>query len=59
MDSDVGPLHFYRVPWRRDTVRQVMETFEEARRKLERLETKTKAQEPGEQGMALLMTLPV
>lgn len=57
---DVGRVYSYHVPWRRDTVQQVQEIFDEARRKLERLEAKTKAQlEPGEEVMALLTTLPV
>ena len=37
-----------------------MEIFEEAKRKLERLEAKARAQgEPGDEIMALLTTLPV
>ncbi|OGS60213.1 MAG: hypothetical protein A3K59_03260 [Euryarchaeota archaeon RBG_19FT_COMBO_69_17] len=60
VDFDVGRLYFYHVPWRRDAIQQVQEIFEEARRKLERLEAKTRAQaEPGEEVMALLTTLPV
>ncbi len=60
VDFDVGRVYFYHVPWRRDTIQQVQEIFEEARRKLERLETKTKAQTvAGEEVMALLTTLPV
>ena len=60
VDFDVGRLYFYHVPWRRDTVQQVMEIFEDARRKLERLEAKARAQgEMGAEVMALLTTLPV
>lgn len=60
VDFEVGRLYFYRVPWRKDAVQQVQEIFEETRRKLERLEAKTKAQAvPGEEVMALLTTLPV
>ncbi len=60
VDFEVGRLSFYHVPWRRDTVQQVMEIFEEAKRKLERLEAKARARgEPGDEVMALLTTLPV
>lgn len=60
VDFDVGRLYFYHIPWRRDTVQQVMEIFEDAKRKLERLEAKARAQpEPGDEIMALLTTLPV
>jgi DNA-binding transcriptional ArsR family regulator len=60
VDFDVGRLYFYHVPWRRDTVQQVMEIFEEAKRKLERLEAKARARsEGGDEIMALLTTLPV
>ncbi len=60
VDFEVGRLSFYHVPWRRDTVQQVMEIFEEAKRKLERLEAKARARgEPGDDIMALLTTLPV
>ena len=59
VDFEVGRLYFYHVPWRKDTVQQVMEIFEEAKRKLERLEAKSRAQgEPGDEVMALLTTLP-
>ncbi len=60
VDFEVGRLYFYHIPWRRDTVQQVMEIFEEAKHKLERLEEKARAQgEPGDEIMALLTTLPV
>jgi DNA-binding transcriptional ArsR family regulator len=60
VDFEVGRLYFYHIPWRRDTIQQVMEIFEEAKRKLERLEAKARAQgEPGDELMALLTTLPV
>ncbi len=60
VDFEVGRLYFYHIPWRRDTVQQVMEIFEEAKRKLERLEAKARAAgEPGDEIMALLTTLPV
>jgi len=60
VDFEVGRLYFYHVPWRKDTVQQVMEVFEEAKRKLERLEAKARAQgEAGDEVMALLTTLPV
>lgn len=60
VDFEVGRLYFYHVPWRKDTVQQVMEVFEEAKRKLERLEEKARAQgEAGDEVMALLTTLPV
>lgn len=60
VDFDVGRLYFYHIPWRRDTVQQVMEIFDDAKRKLERLEAKARAQsEPGDEVMALLTTLPV
>jgi len=60
VDFEVGRLHFYSLPWRRDTIQQVMEIFDEAKRKLERLEAKAKAQgETSERVLALLTTLPV
>ena len=60
VDFEVGRLYFYHVPWRKDTVQQVVEIFEEAKRKLERLEAKSRAQgEAGDEVMALLTTLPV
>jgi len=60
VDFEVGRLYFYHVPWRKDTIQQVMEIFEEAKHKLERLEAKARAQgEPGDEIMALLTTLPV
>ncbi len=60
VDFEVGRLYFYHIPWRRDTVQQVMEIFEETKRKLERLEAKARVQgEPGDEVMALLTTLPV
>jgi DNA-binding transcriptional ArsR family regulator len=60
VDFEVGRLYFYHIPWRRDTIQQVMEIFEEAKHKLERLEAKARAQaEPGDEVMALLTTLPV
>lgn len=60
VDFEVGRLYFYHVPWRKDTVQQVMEIFEEAKRKLERLEAKARAQgETTDEVMALLTTLPV
>jgi len=60
VDFEVGRLYFYHIPWRRDTVQQVMEIFEEAKRKLERLEAKARSQgEAGDEVMALLTTLPV
>ncbi len=60
VEFEVGRLYFYHIPWRRDSVQQVMEIFEEAKRKLERLEAKARAQgEPGDEIMALLTTLPV
>ncbi len=59
VDFEVGRLSFYHIPWRRDTIQQVMEIFEDAKRKLERLESKARAQgEPGDEVMALLTTLP-
>jgi len=61
VDFEVGRLYFYRVPWRRDAVQQVGEVFEEARRKLERLEAQTRAQEPDgvrDEVLALLTLLP-
>jgi hypothetical protein len=60
VDFEVGRLYFYHVPWRKDTVQQVKEIFDEARHKLERLEAKARAQgESGDEVMALLTTLPV
>jgi len=60
VDFEVGRMYSYRVPWRRDAVQQVTEIFEEARRKLEHLEAKTRASgEVGEEVMAVLTTLPV
>ncbi len=59
VDFEVGRAYFYHVPWRRDSVQQVQEIFDDARRKLERLEAKTRAQEPpGDEVMALLTLLP-
>jgi len=60
VDFEVGRVYFYHVPWRRDAVQQVQEIFDDARKKLQRLETKTRAQEDlGEEVMALLTLLPV
>ena len=60
VDFDVGRLSFYHIPWRRDTVQQVMEIFDDAKRKLDRLEAQTRATgEAGDEVMALLTTLPV
>jgi len=60
VDFEVGRLYFYHVPWRKDAIQQVQEIFEEARRKLEHLESKAKAQaDGGQEVMALLTTLPV
>ncbi len=60
VDFEVGRLYFYHLPWRRDTVQQVMEIFDEAKHKLQRLEAKARARgEPGDEVMALLTTLPV
>ncbi len=60
VDFEVGRLHFYHVPWRRDVVQQVMEIFDDAKRKLERLEAKAQAQgESVDEVMAVLTTLPV
>ena len=60
VDFEVGRLYFYHIPWRRDTVQQITEIFDEAKRKLERLEAKALSQgEPGDEVMALLTTLPV
>ncbi|MEK6986904.1 MAG: winged helix-turn-helix domain-containing protein [Candidatus Thermoplasmatota archaeon] len=60
VDFEVGRLYFYHVPWRKDTVQQIMEIFEDAKRKLERLEAKARAQgETTDEVMALLTTLPV
>ena len=59
VDFEVGRVYFYHVPWRRDSVQQVQEIFDDARRKLERLAAKTRAQElPGDEVMALLTLLP-
>jgi DNA-binding transcriptional ArsR family regulator len=61
VDFDVGRLYFYHVPWRRDAIQQVGEVFEAARRKLERLEAQTKAQEKDgdrDEVLALLTLLP-
>jgi DNA-binding transcriptional ArsR family regulator len=60
VDFEVGRLYFYHLPWRKDTIQQVMEVFDEAKRKLERLEAKARAQGgAGDEVMALLTTLPV
>lgn len=60
VDFEVGRFYFYHVPWRRDAIQQVMEIFEDAKRKLERLEAKAKAQgDDGDKLMAVLTTLPV
>lgn len=60
VDFEVGRVYFYHVPWRRDAIQQVQEIFDDARKKLERLESKAKAQEdPGEEVSALLTLLPV
>lgn len=60
VDFEVGRLHFYHVPWRKDAVQQVVEIFGEAQRKLERLEAQAKAQgETADRVMAVLTTLPV
>lgn len=60
VDFEVGRLSFYHIPWRRDTVQQVMEIFDDAKRRLERLESQARAAgEPGDEVMALLTTLPV
>ena len=60
VDFEVGRLYSYHIPGRRDTVQQVMEIFDDAKHKLERLEAKARTQgEPGDEVMALLTTLPV
>ena len=60
VDFEVGRLYFYHIPWRRDTVQQVMEIFDDAKRKLERIEAQARAQgAAGDEIMALLTTLPV
>lgn len=60
VDFEVGRLYFYHVPWRKDAIQQAWEIFEEARRKLERLEAKARSQgEPGDEVMALFTLLPV
>ncbi len=60
VDFEVGRVYFYHVPWRRDTIQQVQEIFEDARKKLERLAAKTTAQDAaGDEVMALLTLLPV
>ncbi len=60
VDFEVGRLYFYHIPWRRDTVQQITEIFDDAKRKLERLEAKAMSHgEPGDEVMALLTTLPV
>ena len=60
VDFDVGRLDFYHIPWRRDSIQQVTEIFEDAKRKLERLEAKAKAQgEMQDEVMVVLTTLPV
>lgn len=59
VDFEVGRLYFYHLPWRKDTIQQVTEIFDEAKHKLERLEAKARAQgEGGDEVMALLTTLP-
>ena len=60
VDFEVGRLYFYHVPWRRDTVQQVVEILEETKRKFERLEAKARAQRTeGDEVMVVLTTLPV
>ena len=60
VDFEVGRLYFYHVPWRKDSIQQVTEIFEEAKRKLEHLEAKAKAQGGLEdEVMVVLTTLPV
>ncbi|MBI4416723.1 MAG: winged helix-turn-helix transcriptional regulator [Euryarchaeota archaeon] len=57
VEWEAGRALFYRVPWRRDALLQVEEIFDEARRKLEKLEAKGKRIE-GEEMLVLLTTLP-
>jgi DNA-binding transcriptional ArsR family regulator len=60
VDFEVGRLYFYHVPWRKDTIQQVTEIFEDQKKKLERLEAKAKAQTTrGDEVMVVLTTLPV
>lgn len=60
VDFEVGRLHFYHIPWRKDAIQQIVEIFGEAQRKLQRLEAQAIAQgEVSERVMALLTTLPV
>ncbi len=60
VDFEVGRLYFYHVPWRKDTIQQITEIFEDEKRKFERLEAKAKAQRTrGDEVMVVLTTLPV
>jgi DNA-binding transcriptional ArsR family regulator len=60
VDFEVGRLFFYHVPWRKDTIQQVTEIFEDQKRRFERLEAKAKAQGTrGDEVMVVLTTLPV
>ncbi len=57
VEWEAGRLFFYRIPWRRDVLLQVEEIFEEARQKLERLESKAR-EEGAEEMLVVLTTLP-
>jgi DNA-binding transcriptional ArsR family regulator len=60
VDFEVGRLYFYHIPWRKDTIQQITEIFEDEKRKFERLEAKAKAQgTKGDEVMVVLTTLPV
>ncbi|MEK6839103.1 MAG: metalloregulator ArsR/SmtB family transcription factor [Candidatus Thermoplasmatota archaeon] len=59
VEWEVGRLHFYRVPYRRDAIQQVEEILEDARDKLARLEAKHGAEaQPGERVTVVITTLP-
>jgi len=57
VEWEAGRLFFYRIPWRRDVLLQVEEIFDDARRKLERLQGKER-EEGGQEMLAILTTLP-
>lgn len=57
VEWEAGRLSIYRVPWRRDVLLQVQEIFEEARQKLERIESQPRLEGDAE-ALAILTTLP-
>ncbi len=58
VEWEVGRLHFYRIPYRKDTIQQVEEIQEEVREKLSRLEAKFGSAGDEERLTVVITTLP-